>query len=257
MADRLARFVGRWYSVALVLAAWELVARSGWVPRRLVPSLVDIAQAFWHALASGDLAFHAGVSLMRALTGFALALVAGFALGALMARRRAVEQAVEPTLSFFYPLPRIALYPVFIFIFGLGHASKIALVALECLFPITLHAYAGIRQADRILLWAGSSMGASASQLFWRVQVPAAAPTFFTGLRIALPLALIVVITTEIIGESVGLGYFVNYAAASFDTARSLAGLLAVAIIGFALDRTVVALRRRLVFWQRDTVPIV
>jgi len=99
-------------------------------------------------------------------------------------------------------------------------------------------------------------MGASRWQVFWRVLAPAAMPAIFTGFRIALPVALIIVVSTEIIGESVGLGFFINYASASFDNARALAGLAAVAMIGFALDRSLIWLRRLVVFWQPDAVTL-
>lgn len=253
---RLIDFARKWYSVVLLLVAWEVVARSGLVTPRLVPSLVVIGSAFWQGLASGDLVYHSGISLFRALGGFLMSVVAGCALGAAMARNRTVHALFEPIFSFAFPIPRIALYPIFIFIFGLGHGSKLALVFLEGLFPITLHTYQGIRSVQNTLIWAGSSMGASERQLFWRVLIPAALPMIFTGLRIALPVALIVVVSTEIIGESVGLGYFINFASASFDNAKSLAGILAVAIIGFALDRGLIGLRNWLVFWQPETAAI-
>ena len=250
------RFARRWYSLVLLLLLWEAVSRSGLVTPRLVPSLVVIAEAFWRALVSGALIYHSSISLFRALGGFLLAVVAGCALGAAMARHRLVDALFEPIFSFGFPIPRIALYPIFIFIFGLGHGSKIALVFLEGMFPITLQTYQGIRSVESKLVWAGSSMGASERQLFWRVLVPAALPTIFTGLRIALPVALIIVVSTEIIGESVGLGYFINFASASFDNAQAMAGIVAVAIIGFALDRGLVWLRNRVVFWQPETVAL-
>lgn len=128
-----------------------------------------LGEAFWRALASGDLIYHGSVSLFRALGGFMM--------------------------------------------------------------------------VQNTLVWAGSSMGAGPRQLFWRVSVPAALPTIFTRFRIALPVALIIVVSTEIIGESVGLGYFINFASASFDNAKALAGIVAVAMIGFVLDRSLIWLR--------------
>jgi len=119
--------------------------------------------------------------------GFALALVAGVVLGTLMARSRWVEALIEPIFSFGYPIPKISLYPVFIMVFGLGTGSKVALVFLECLYPIAVHAYSGMRSADRVLVWAGRNMGATERQLFWKVLIPSALPTLFSGLRIALP----------------------------------------------------------------------
>jgi NitT/TauT family transport system permease protein len=251
MASAVLRTILRWYSVPLVLAIWELLARTGTVSRRLMPSLVEIAAAVWEALAAGDLQFHAGISLGRALLGYGLAIVAGVVLGVLMARSRAFDAMFEPIFSFGYPVPKIALYPVFIFVFGLGSLSKVMLVFLECLYPITVNAFYGMRQVDRVHIWSARNMGASERQIFFNVLLPAAAPSIFAGLRIALPISLIVVIITEMIGESRGLGYYISYASASFEYATAFAGVAAVAAIGFTLDRALVWLRNRVIFWER------
>ena len=245
-----------WYSIPLLLALYELLSRSGLVSSRTLPSLVLIGEQLWKYLANGELAYHAGISLYRAAFGFGLALVVGVVLGTLMARRRWVEALIEPIFSFGYPIPKISLYPVFIMVFGLGTGSKVALVFLECLYPIAVHAYSGMRSADRVLVWAGRNMGASERQLFWKVLIPAALPTLFSGLRIALPVALIVTIITELIGESRGLGYFVTFHTASFEYARALAAFVVIAVIGFCLDRILLSLRNRLIFWQKDAAVI-
>jgi ABC-type nitrate/sulfonate/bicarbonate transport system permease component len=101
--------VARWYSVPLVLALWEVLSRTGAVSHRLMPSLVDIALAFVAAIEQGDLIFHAGISLGRALTGYGLAIVAGVIFGIAMARSRLVDELLEPVFSFGYPVPKIAL----------------------------------------------------------------------------------------------------------------------------------------------------
>ncbi len=251
MAEAVMRSLARWYSVPLVLAVWELLARTGAVSRRLMPSLVEIAAAAWTAVASGDLLFHAGISLGRAFAGYALAIVCGVLLGVAMARSRLFDALFEPIFSFGYPVPKIALYPIFIFVFGLGSLSKVMLIFLECLYPITVNAFYGMRGVDRVHVWAARNMGASERQIFWRVLLPGAAPSIFAGLRIALPISLIVVIITEIIGESRGLGYYISYASASFEYAAAFAGVAAVAVIGFTLDRLVVWLRNRVIFWER------
>jgi len=248
-----AHFVARWYSVPLVLVVWEALSRSGTVSRRLMPSLVEIAEASWAALASGDLLFHAGISLTRAFTGYALAIVGGILLGVAMARSRLFDALFEPLFSFGYPVPKIALYPIFILVFGFGSLSKVTLIFLECLYPITVNAFYGMRSVDRVHVWAARNMGASERQIFWRVMLPGAAPQIFAGLRIALPISMIVVIITEMIGESRGLGYYIHDSSAAFEYARSFAGVAAVAVIGFTLDRVLVGLRNRLIFWERGT----
>lgn len=250
------RWFGRYYSVFVLLAVYELIVRLGLVSPRLLPSLTVIGEQLWIYLANGQLLMHAQVTLYRAFSGFALALIGGLVLGTLMARSRLTERLIEPIFYFGYPIPKIALYPVFIFVFGLGTGSTIALIFLECIYPITIHVNAGMRSTDRVLIWAARNMGANQAQVFWRVLVPAALPIFFTGLRIALPVALIITLVTEIIGESRGLGYFVTYASASFQYARGMAAFVVIAVIGFALDRALQLVRRRVVFWQRTDVEI-
>ena len=137
--------------------------------------------------------YHGSFSLERALAGFGFSVAIGIPLGAAMARPRLFEAVFEPLFSFSYPVPKIALYPILIFIFG-GSGSKIALVFLECLYPITVNAYFGIRGVEPASLRAAQKMGARPGRLFWQVVVPAAAPDIFAGIRIALPLAFIVVI---------------------------------------------------------------
>lgn len=244
-------WASRWYSIPLLLIVYESLGRFGLVSQRVLPSLVSIGEQMWINTANGVLIDHAAVSLWRAMLGFLLAIVVGVILGVAMARSRTAEAILEPIFTFGYPIPKIALYPAFILVFGLGTASKVALVFLECVYPITIHVYSGMRSVDRVLVWAARNMGASPQQVFWRVLVPAALPTLFIGLRIALPVALIVTIVTEIIGESRGLGYLVTYSTASFEYARAIAALFAIGIVGFCLDRGLLACRNRIVFWER------
>jgi NitT/TauT family transport system permease protein len=243
------RFLGRYYSIFLLLAVYECLGRFGLVSPRLLPSLVDIWAQLWKYLLNGDLVYHTSISLYRAFAGFALAVVVGILLGTAMARSRLTEALFEPIFTFGYPIPKISLYPVFIFVFGLGTGSKVALVFLECLYPIAIHTYSGMKSAERVLVWAGRNMGATPRQLFFKVLVPAALPILFTGLRIALPVALIVTLVTEIIGESKGLGYFITFQSASFEYARALAAFAVIGVVGFFLDRGLMILRNRIVYW--------
>ncbi len=246
------RFLARWYSIFVLLALYELLTRFGLVPSRVVPSLALVADQLWRNLLNGDIPYHAGVTLYRAFLGFALAVVGGVFIGIAMARSRLAATVFEPIFTFAYPIPKIALYPVLIFIFGLSTGSKVALVFLECVYPIVIHVEAGINEVPRPLVWAARNMGATRFQVFAKVLAPAALPVVFTGLRIALPVALIITLVTEIIGESRGLGYFIAFSSASFQYARALAALAVTAAIGFVLDRALLIVRDRVVFWQKN-----
>jgi ABC-type nitrate/sulfonate/bicarbonate transport system permease component len=245
------------FPLFVLMALWETLSRSGLVSSRLMPSVVLIGQAFYDEMLSGQMVFHASASLFRALTGFGMAVVVGVILGALMARSRWFDALFEPLFSLGYPVPKIALYPMFIFALGFGSPSKIALIFLECLFPIALNSYFGIKAVERKYRWSAANMGASSAQTFFKVLAPAAAPTIFTGIRVALPLSMVVVVITEMIGDSRGLGYFITYSSASFKYPVAYAAVGAVALIGFMLDRTLVLMRNRIVFWERsDATPV-
>ena len=233
------------------LLAWELAARSGlWSPL-LFPPLGRIFNELMLFFSKGESLMEAWMSLYRALGGFALAAVAGVAIGMLMGRSAAAAALLDPLFAGTYAVPKIALFPIFIFVFGIGSLSKLALVFLECLYPIAIITCQGARDVNRVLLWSAQNMGESRLRTFARVVLPATAPYIFAGFRVALPVALIVVIITEMISSADGLGYVVIYALSSLKTDRMLAVVAVIALLGLALDRALVLLRDRLVYWEK------
>jgi len=241
----------RFALVALLLVAWEAAARSGlWSPL-LFPSLVSIASELGRLLASGEFLLEAWVTLERALGGFALAASCGVLLGMLMGRSAFIAGLLDPLFSGTYAVPKLALFPIFIFVFGIGSLSKIALVFLECLYPIAIMSYHGARDVSRTLLWAAQNMGASRADILRRVVIPATAPFIFAGFRVAVPVAMIVVVITEMVSSADGLGYRVIYSLSSLKTDRMLAVVAVIAALGYVLDRAVVLLRDRLIYWEK------
>jgi NitT/TauT family transport system permease protein len=237
----------------LVLGAlvWEAAARSGAFSPLVVPSIARIGRELWWLVVRPESLADAWFSLQRAIVGFTLAAAVGVALGVLMGRSSIAAACLGPIFSGTYPIPKIALFPVFIYLFGIGSLSKVVLIFLECLYPIVVTTHAGSRAVNRVLLWSAANMGASRARILWRVVVPAAAPFIFAGFRIALPIAMIVVIITEMISSADGLGYLAMYSLASFKTDRMLAVVVMIALIGVALDWLVTLLRDRLVFWEK------
>src|SRR5207248_5247277 len=187
----------RWYSIPLLLLIWQAAVASGVVESRLLPG----PGAVWTALAdetgNGALIYHAGVTISRALTGLALAALIGIPFAAAMARSSVVRNLFEPIFFLGYPVPKIALFPVFTYIFGIGTPSKIAFTFLECLDTIVVTCYFGFRAVATRLIWSAENFGAGRATVLRRVIVPAAIPSIFAGLRIALPVAIIVVVITE------------------------------------------------------------
>jgi ABC-type nitrate/sulfonate/bicarbonate transport system permease component len=228
----------RFSLVAAALIAWELAAKSGlWSPL-LFPPLEKIFGELVAFFSSGDSLMEAWISLERALAGFALAALAGVLAGMLMGRSALVAALLEPLFSGTYAVPKLALFPVFIFVFGIGSLSKVALVFLECLYPIAIVTSQGARQVNRTLLWSARNMGASGAQVLRRVVIPATVP-------------FIVVVITEMVSSADGLGYLVIYSLSSLQTARMLAVVVVIALLGVALDAALLFARDRLVYWEK------
>jgi ABC-type nitrate/sulfonate/bicarbonate transport system permease component len=237
--------------IGVLLVVWEAVARSGaWSPL-LFPSLSKIFDQLVYFFSRPAMLGEALVSLERALGGFALAAAAGIVLGVVMGRSPFVAALLDPLFSGTYAVPKLALFPIFIFVFGIGSLSKVVLVFLECLYPIVVMTYAGARDVNRALLWSAQNMGASRAAILRRVVIPATTPFIFAGFRVAVPVAMIVVVITEMVASADGLGYQVIYALSSLRTDRMLAVVIVIAALGYALDRAVVLARDRLIYWER------
>jgi len=248
------RFFQRFLPFVLVGAAlviWETAARSGMWSPLLFPSLGKIFRELGLFFTKTEMLLEIQVSLERALGGFALAALIGISIGVVMGRSRFVAALLDPLFSGTYAVPKLALFPIFIFVFGIGSLSKVALVFLECLYPIVIMTYAGARDVNRTLLWSAQNMGASRAAILRRVVIPATTPFIFAGFRVAVPVAMIVVVITEMVASADGLGYQVIYAMSSLRTDRMLAVVIVIAALGYALDKAVVLLRDRLIYWEK------
>jgi NitT/TauT family transport system permease protein len=247
---RLLRQAERWYSIPLLLLMWQAAVATGLVESRLLPSLGRVVAALARDTANGVLPYHTAVTLSRAGAGFALAALVGVPFAAAMARSTIIRNLFEPIFFFGYPVPKIALFPVFTYIFGIGSPSKVAFAFLECLYPIVVTAYQGFRSIANPLIWSAENMGAPRVTVLRRVILPAAMPSIFTGLRIALPISIIVIVLTEMIGDSKGLGYYIAVSGTRFEFANVYAGILVIGVCGFVLDRAMLIARRSIVHWE-------
>jgi len=241
----------RFLFIGMALVAWEAAARSGLWNKILFPSLVNIGQELVLFFTRTASLMEVWTSLYRALGGFALAAVVGIFLGILMGRSKTIAGLLDPLFSGTYAVPKLALFPIFIFVFGIGSLSKVALVFLECLYPIVIMSYAGARSVNRVYIWSAQNMGASRADLLRRVVIPATAPFIFAGFRVAVPVAMIVVVITEMVSSADGLGYLVIYSLSSLRTDRMLAVVVVIALLGYALDKAVVLARDRLIYWEK------
>ena len=233
---------------ALVLA-WECFGRLALLPRYLsVPTL--ILAALWEVTADGELFKGLLASLYRLSLGFVLGVGAGVFAGLGAGLVPAVRRFFDPLVSFLYSVPKIAFLPVFLLLFGLGHASKISIIAFSCFFPVFIAARHAVLSVNKVLIWAAQNMGAPDRTLFLRVIMPAAAPQLFTGVRIGLAHAFVILFAAELIGSQGGLGTLIaeGEEAARFDL--MFAGIVTFAVLGFLSDRALMAIRRRVLRGQ-------
>jgi ABC-type nitrate/sulfonate/bicarbonate transport system permease component len=236
--------------LVLLLALWQAASSTGLLPRSVLPAFWDVAASLSAMIGSGEIFAHTAASFARAGAGFAIAVVTGIGLGLVMARVRAVQRSVEPILLLIYPVPKPALIPLFMIWLGIGDASKVTVIALACLLPVVVAAYNGARSVDDMLLWSARARGTSMRRLLWRVILPAALPQIAAGVRTAIAIAIIVLVSSEFISAETGLGYLIfSYGGVGADDAM-LAVVIWLAVLGYLLDRFYLAGLRRLMSWH-------
>jgi ABC-type nitrate/sulfonate/bicarbonate transport system permease component len=241
------------FSILVLLIAWEIFARSGKVTAFMLPPFSAVAERIYADAIGGELWRNLWVTMFRAITGFAIAAVGGIALGAVMARSRIVRWFFDPIISVGFPMPKIAFLPIIILWLGLYDVSKISIVVFDAIFPVVTATLAGLAGVEKELIWSGRNMGASERELMWQVALPAALPQILTGLQVALPIALIVAIIAEMAMGGYGLGGAMMSASRFADSRGVFAGIVEIAIVGYALIKVMALIRRRLLVWHQET----
>ena len=239
------------YSPLLLLAVlWEGSARLGLVSALALPPLTEVVTSWAALFREGDLWSNAAASLYRGGVGLLLAVAFGGTLGVLMAWWRPVDALLSPLVEVFYPLPKSALIPVTALWLGFGDGSKILLIFLGCMLPVTLGAFNGARSTDQVLVWSARSMGASRLRTLWDIVLPSALPELLNGVRTALALAFVLLVSAELIVARSGLGYLIGFLGAGGTYDAMFAVVLTVAILGFVADRIYQRIVDRVLRWR-------
>jgi NitT/TauT family transport system permease protein len=228
------------FPFVVVGALWEIVAWLGIFPRRLFPTLEEIAAAFVRLTVSGILPHHAIETLVRLLTGFALAAVVGVTIGVLMGRSRRAEDIFLPLVSIGAPIPGLAYAPLFLLWFGLGNVSAVLLVGFVAMFPVIFNSWTGVKAVKEIWLRSAQAMGADQRRTFRHVILPGALPYILTGLRLGLAQAWRILVAVEMLAAvQFGLGWMIFGAREFLNTDVMMAGIVVIGIIGLALEKLV------------------
>ena len=222
--------------VLALLAAWELLAHSGWLYRDVVPSLLRIAGALVDLLGHADFYRNLGVTLGEIAGALIVGGLSGLAAGILLGANRFLARAYEPYLYYLAPTPKIIFFPVLIMWFGLGSESKVALGTLSCFFPVALSVAAGMRSIDKVLIRVGRSFRASPWQMVLKIYLPALRHPIVNGVRLGLGVALIGVLLAETKLSSAGVGFLIIQAYSVFDMPRMYAMLIVLFVLAIGAN---------------------
>lgn len=232
-----------------LLGIWELASRAGWIDPRLYPAPSTIFREGRELVSDGELVDDTLVTLRRTLQGYVIGVIAGIALGSVMGNLRLVRVALETTLNGLYVIPKLAIFPVLLTIFGIGDAPKIALGIYTVFFYMWISSMEAFTQVPDGYREAARSLGLSRTRTFCDVLLPAALPQIFVGMRIAMNVAILVNIAAEMVASSNGLGHLINEGRQLFRNSQMFVGIVTVAVIGIALAAAVTWLGRRMTPW--------
>jgi len=250
--------VGWWWNtrligvifIGLLLVLWEIAAVNAIFPPMSFPRISSILATWWQLVISGELPSEMLPSLWRMFAGYFIGVVLGVGLGLLMGYVRFFYNLLEPITEVLRPIPSPAYLPIVILFLGIDDEMKIFMIAFATLFPVLLNTYSGVRGVDPIQLQTARTFGVSGRKLLTQVVLPAASPYIFAGMRISLAVALIVMVISEMVAASSGIGYFILSAQRGFKIREMFAGVLTLAMLGYILNRLFLLIENRVLAWH-------
>jgi sulfonate transport system permease protein len=234
-----------------IVALWQAASSLGWANAYLLPSPSRVARALVRAAASGELLRHSAASLLRVALGFALAVALALPAAVLVSLAPKLGSALEPLLTFLRNIPPLALVPLLILWFGIGEASKLALIVLSAFFPVFMGTLAGLGDVDPRLVEMGRSLGFSRMGVLARIMIPESVPSMANGLRLGLGYSWRALVGAEMVAASSGLGYWILDAEEMARIDVVFAGILTIGALGIAIDRAARSASSRLLPWAR------
>jgi ABC-type nitrate/sulfonate/bicarbonate transport system permease component len=233
-----------------LLGLWEAISRAGLVAPIFVPPVSAVIERFFHLMANGVLPLAFIDTFQRIVQGYAYAAILGVGLGVLMGSVAVVYRTLDTAIELVRPLPSAAIIPIVMLFLGLGDAMKVFIIAWTCFFPILLSTVHGVRSIEGTLIDTARTFRFGRVRTFVEIILPAASPHIATGLRLSLSLSLILGVTTELVAGENGIGFFILEAQRSFRAVDMYAGVLALGIVGYLMNRVFVALEARVLSWH-------
>lgn len=250
MLERRDHPIIRVLALAGVVALWELTTRTGWVPPLFLPSPVQVVEAAFEMLRSGELLHHVATSLARIALGFGIGALGGVAVGLAVGFWSLAEAVGNPLIAATFPIPKIALLPLLILWLGIGEASKVAVIMLGVFFPMAINTYAGVRHADLLLIRAAVSFGAGRVSLIRKVILPSALPMIFAGLKLGAGTALLLLVAAEMVAANSGIGFLVLNAQNLMETTKLMVGIVVLSLLGVASHWLLSRVERFAIPWK-------
>ena len=243
------RWVGVVVFIALItLAEWG--TRTGWISALTLPKPSDVLQTFQQLYSSGLLFKHLVPSLLRLAVGAAIGVSVGICVGVLIGLFSYIRSGLVPVVAALFPIPKIALLPLFVIWFGIGEGSKYALIAFGTFTPTVVATYGAVDNVDRTLIRMGQSFGLSWFSIVRKIVLPGAMPGILSGLRISLAIAIILLVAAEMLGAEYGIGAYILEAGSLYDLERLFVGVIILSVLGVIVSALIGMAERRLLDWR-------
>lgn len=234
----------------IVIIAWQIAVQLELINPMLFPAPTSIFNDFWNMIMSGELFFHLQISVVRALSGFAIGGILGLCVGIAVGLFKRTEQMLDPTIQMLRTVPLLAITPLFILWFGFGELSKILLISMGAFFPLYVNAFLGVRNVDSKLFDVARVLEFSRFHQITKVVLPAAMPNILLGMRLSLSTSWLCLVVAELMGADQGIGFLIQDARAYMRTGVVFVGILVFAVVGKLTDSVVRILEEKLLKWQ-------
>lgn len=238
------------FSPLLLLLVWEFLVRASLLDSRFFPAPTAVVETFGRLIASGELFHHLSVSLVRIIVGFAIGAVPALFLGVIMGLSPWIRAAINPMVAATFPIPKIAIFPLIMLIFGLGETSKYVVIAISGFFLILVNTMAGVMNIEKIYLEVGKNFGAGRKDMFLTIALPGSLPLILAGVRLAWGVSLLMIVAAEFVGAKAGIGYLIWQSWQTFNVEEMYVGLIAISMVGYVSSLILDEVERVFIPWK-------